>query len=49
VIRMGQTFGPLIAALSYGLWGLSGTFFAGSVLSLSVLSVLFFLIPGLPD
>jgi MFS family permease len=49
VIRMGQTFGPLVAALAFSLWGLHGTFLAGSAISLSVLGMLFFLLPGLPD
>jgi predicted MFS family arabinose efflux permease len=45
VIRVGQTFGPLMAGLAYGLWGLAGTFLAGSALSLSVLAFLFILLP----
>lgn len=45
VIRMGQTFGPLIAATTFSLWGLAGAFYSGSGISLAVLGFLTFLIP----
>ncbi len=45
VIRVGQTFGPLMAGLAYGLLGLGGTFLAGSALSLTVLVFLIILLP----
>ncbi|HPA73328.1 MAG TPA: MFS transporter [Spirochaetota bacterium] len=48
VIRMGQAFGPLVAAFAYGVWGLNGTFHAGSALSLAVMGLLIVLIPGSP-
>lgn len=45
IIRLGQTLGPMIAATAFGLWGLSGTFYATAAFSIAVAILLVALIP----
>jgi MFS family permease len=38
-LRLGQTLGPLVMALVYGVWGISGTFFVAAALAVALFAV----------
>lgn len=44
VLRLGQTLGPIIMGAIYVLWGVSGTFLAGAVLSIVMIFLIKILI-----
>jgi len=41
--RVGQTLGPFLIGLVIGVWGIGGAFYAGAVLSISMLVIMFVL------
>ncbi|MFO7966713.1 MAG: MFS transporter [Archaeoglobaceae archaeon] len=39
VVRFGQTIGPLLGGLAFGLWGINAVFYSGAILAIAMLAV----------
>jgi len=46
---LGRAFGPVLAVISFGLWGMDGVFYASSIFSLVTLAIFCFVMTGKVD